>query len=63
MPHSDQACQILDSGLSVRNKALDVKPSWEEEFWEKFHHKHKQVFSEVKEMLHLEVTEVEEVMI
>lgn len=62
MPHTVQPCQISDSEQSLRNKALDMKPSWEELFWEKFHRKHKQVLSEVKEMLHLEATEVEQVM-
>lgn len=63
MPQTAQPSQILDSGQSLRNKALYMKPNREEEFWDKFHRKHMQVFGEVKEMLHLEVKEVEEVML
>ncbi|MCI4392886.1 hypothetical protein PGIGA_G00151070 [Pangasianodon gigas] len=60
MPQTLQPCQILDPGQSLRNKELYVNPNWEEEFWEKFHHKHKQVFGEVKEMLHLEAKKMDE---
>lgn len=59
MPQTVQPRQILDPGESLRNKALYV--NWEEEFWEKFHSKHKQVFGEVKEMHHPEPKEVKEV--
>ncbi|KAB5528728.1 hypothetical protein PHYPO_G00143510 [Pangasianodon hypophthalmus] len=60
MPQTLQPCQILDPGQSLRNKELYMNPKWEEEFWEKFHHKHKQVFGEVKEMLHLETQKMDE---
>lgn len=63
MPQTVQPCQILDPGQSSRDKALYMNPNWGEEFWEKFHRKHKQVFGEVKVVLQLETKKVEEVFI
>ncbi|XP_058230400.1 coiled-coil domain-containing protein 60-like isoform X2 [Hemibagrus wyckioides] len=60
MPQMLQPCQSLDPGRSLRDKVIYVNPNLEEEFWEKFHHKHKQVFGEVKEKITLETKKVEE---
>ncbi|KAK3514318.1 hypothetical protein QTP70_014169 [Hemibagrus guttatus] len=60
MPQTLQPCQSLDPGRSLRDKAIYVNPNLEEEFWEKFHRKHKQVFGEVKEKIKLEAKKVEE---
>ncbi|XP_060763465.1 coiled-coil domain-containing protein 60-like isoform X3 [Neoarius graeffei] len=57
MPQTVEPCKILDPGQTLRNKELYLSP---EGFWEKFHCKHEQVFGEVKEVLQLEVKEVEE---
>lgn len=62
MPQRLQPCQILDPGRSLREKASYVNPIRDEEFWEKFHRKHKQVFGEVKEKIKLETWKVEEVL-
>ncbi|KAK2845366.1 hypothetical protein Q7C36_010220 [Tachysurus vachellii] len=60
MPQRLQPCQILDPGRSLREKASYVNSIRDEEFWEKFHRKHKQVFGEVKEKIKLEAWNVEE---
>ncbi|KAF5906370.1 coiled-coil domain-containing protein 60 isoform X1, partial [Clarias magur] len=60
MQQTVQPCQISDPGQSFRIKELYVNPNIEEEFWEKFHHKHKQVFGEVKEVPHLETNKADE---
>ncbi|XP_053336537.1 coiled-coil domain-containing protein 60-like [Clarias gariepinus] len=59
MQQTVQPCQISDPVQSFRIKELYVNPNMEEEFWEKFHHKHKQVFGEVKEVSHLETNKAD----
>ncbi|TTH54091.1 Coiled-coil domain-containing protein 60 [Bagarius yarrelli] len=51
-----QPCQTPDSG---NDQAVYLHRIQGEEFWEKFHPRHKQVFKEVKEKLQVEGTKLE----